>query len=120
MRQQEELRNRTKQFAYRVIRLYKTLPEKTLPQVLGKQALRAGTSVGANYRAVCRARSKAEFIARVGVVAEEADESVFWLEALADHNVVAKTKLINLIREAQELTAIFTAAQTTARGNRSN
>lgn len=120
MRQQEELRNRTKQFAYRVIRLYKALPEKTLPQVIGKQALRAGTSVGANYRAVCRARSKAEFIARIGVVAEEADESVFWLEAMADHNIVPRQTMDDLIREAQELTAIFTAAQSTARGYRTN
>jgi len=120
MRQQEELRNRTKEFAYRVIRLYKALPEKTLPQVIGKQVLRAGTSVGANYRAVCRARSKAEFIARIAVVAEEADESVFWLEALADHNILPRKNLEGLIREAQELTAIFTAAQNTARGHRAN
>jgi four helix bundle protein len=73
----EELRERTKQFAIRVIRLFRALPNVTDAQIMGKQLLRCGTSVGANYRAVCRARSKAEFIARLGVVAEEADESVF-------------------------------------------
>ena len=73
----DELRNRTKHFAIRIIRLFQALPKSSEAQVIGKQLLRSGTSVGANYRAVCRARSKAEFIARIGIVAEEADESVF-------------------------------------------
>src|SRR6266446_5640649 len=78
----EELRDRTKKSALRIIRLFRSLPLKTDTQVLVKQLLRSGTSVAANYRAVCRARSKAEFIARIGIVAEEADESVFWIELI--------------------------------------
>ena len=78
----EELRERTKKFALRVIRLFQVLPKNTEAQILGKQLLRCGTSVAANYRATCRSRSKAEFISRLGIVAEEADESVLWLELL--------------------------------------
>jgi four helix bundle protein len=77
MTRNEELRERAKQFAIRIVRLFRALSAKTDAQIVGKQLLRCGTSVGANYRAVCRARSKAEFIARLGIVAEEADESVF-------------------------------------------
>ncbi len=80
----DELRERTKAFALRIIRLFRSLPYRTDTQVLGKQLLRYGTSVAANYRAVCRARSKAEFVARIGVIAEEADESVLWLELLTE------------------------------------
>jgi four helix bundle protein len=79
---QEELRNRTKRFALRIIRLFRHLPRSTEAQVLGKQLLRSGTSIGANYRATGRARSKAEFISKMGVVVEEADETVFWIECL--------------------------------------
>jgi four helix bundle protein len=75
----EELRERTKSFALRVIRLYRALPKSTEAQVIGKQLLRCGTSVAANYRAVCRARSRPEFVARLGIVVEEADETMFWL-----------------------------------------
>ena len=84
----EQLRDRTKAFALRVIRLFRSLPYKADAQVLGKQLLRCGTSVAANYRAVCRARSKAEFIARIGIVAEEADEAVLWLELLTESGIV--------------------------------
>ena len=79
---QEELRQRTRHFAYRVIRLFRTLPRTTEAQVIGKQLLRSGTSVGANYRAACHARSRAEFIAKIGVVSEEADETVSGLSCL--------------------------------------
>ena len=82
---------------------------------MGKQLLRCGTSVAANYRAVCRARSKAEFIARIGVVVEEADETVFWLEMLVDSNTVPPKALAPLLKEANELLAIFAASQRTAR-----
>jgi four helix bundle protein len=85
-------------------------------QVIGKQLLRCGTSVGANYRAVCRARSKAEFVARIGIVAEEADESVFWLEMLSDSGTIGPDRLGPLLTEARELTAVFSASQRTARG----
>ena len=82
MSQADELRGRTKKFAIRIIHLFRALPRTTEAYVVGKQLLRCGTSVGANYRAVCRARSKAEFVARIGIVAEEADESVFWIELI--------------------------------------
>src|SRR6202007_1575977 len=88
----EELRDRTKAFALRIIRLFRSLPYRTDTQVLGKQLLRCGTSVAANYRAVCRARSKAEFIARIGIVVEEADEAVLWLELMTDSGIVSLTK----------------------------
>jgi four helix bundle protein len=84
-------------------------------KVLGKQVLRSGTAVGANYRAVCRARSRAEFIAKIGVVVEEADETVFWLELLAETGIVKESRLKNLLTEAKELTAIFAASQRTAK-----
>src|SRR3954470_14894397 len=111
----EELRDRTKAFALRVIRLFRSLPYRTDTQVLGKQLLRCGTSVAANYRAACRGRSKAEFIAKLGVVAEEADETVFWLEMLMDCEIVPAAKLQDILKEARELTAIFSASQHTAR-----
>jgi four helix bundle protein len=113
--QPEQLRDRTKTFALRVIRLYRSLPYKTDAQVLGKQLLRCGTSVAANYRAVCRARSKAEFVAKIGVVLEEADETVLWLELMTESGIVPLAKTEELLREANELTAIFAASQRTAR-----
>jgi four helix bundle protein len=113
--QPEQLRDRTKAFALRVIRLFRSLPFKPDAQVLGKQLLRCGTSVAANYRAVCRSRSKAEFVARIGLVVEEADEAVLWLELLAESGVVSGEKTKELLEEARELTAIFTASQQTAR-----
>ena len=111
----EELRNRTKKFAIRIVRLFKALPKATEAQIIGKQLLRSGTSVGANYRAVCRARSKAEFVARVGIVAEEADESVFWLEILEETKIFNAKQLQEILKEAKELAAIFSASQKTAR-----
>ena len=114
----EELRNRTKAFAVRIVRLYKSLPYSGDAQVLGKQLLRCGTSVAANYRAACRGRSRAEWIAKIGVVVEEADESVFWLEMLSDCEIVPGAKLADLIREGHELSALFTASQATARRKR--
>jgi four helix bundle protein len=111
----EGLRRRTKAFAIRIVRLYKFLPGSTEAQVLGKQLLRAGTSVAANYRASCRARSKAEWIAKIGLVVEEADESLFWLEMLADCEIVPRHRLEALEDEARQLSAIFTASRRTAR-----
>src|SRR5246127_4264368 len=96
----EELRDRTKAFALRIIRLYRSLPFRTDSQVLGKQLLRCGTSVAANYRAVCRARSKAEFIARMGIVAEEADEAVLWLELLIESGILKSELTEGLLNEA--------------------
>lgn len=111
----EELRERTKAFALRVIRLFRSLPNSRDAQVIGMQLLRSGTSVGANYRAACRARSRAEFIAKLGVVIEEADESVYWLELLIAAKVIKPEKLNDLLKEAQELTAIFNAARNTTK-----
>jgi four helix bundle protein len=113
--EQEQLRDRTKAFAVRVVRVYKSLPYSTDAQVLGKQLLRSGTSVAANYRAACRSRSKAEWIAKVGIVVEEADETVFWLEMLSDCEIVPPHRLQDLLKEAHELSAIFTASQRTVR-----
>jgi len=114
--QQEQLRDRTKAFAVRVVRVYRTLPYKADAQVLGKQLLRCGASVAANYRAACRARSKAEWIAKIGIVVEEADESVFWLEMLSDCEIVSGARLKELTAEAHEMSALFTASQRTGRG----
>jgi four helix bundle protein len=111
----EELRTRTKRFALRIIRLFQHLPHSPDAQVLGKQLLRAGTSVGANYRAAGRARSKAEFVSKIGVVVEEADEVVFWLECLMESGIVKPDLLTSLLAEANELLAIFAASQRTAR-----
>jgi four helix bundle protein len=105
------MRARTKEFALRIVRLYKTLPNGTAAQFLGKQLLRCGTSVGANYRAACRSRSRAEFVSRLAVVSEEADESMYWMELLVDGGIIKAAKLEPLQNEAKELTAIFTATR---------
>jgi four helix bundle protein len=111
----EELRVRTKQFAVRIVRLYKSLPFSTDAQVLGKQLLRCGTAVAANYRAACRGRSRAEWVAKIGLVVEEADESCFWLEMLSDCGIVSAERMKDLHQEAIELSKLFTASQRTAR-----
>jgi four helix bundle protein len=112
-----ELKDRTKRFAVRIVKLFRSLPRTDEARVIGKQVLRSRTSVAANYRAVCRARSKAEFIAKIGVVVEETDETVFWLELLVETNIVPQSKMDSLLIEANELLAIFTASQRTAKKN---
>jgi len=102
------LRQRTKDFAIQVIRMYSALPKSTEAQVLGKQVLRSGTSVGANYREACRARSKAEFVAKVGDVLKELDESSYWFELLVETGIVPSAILQPLQNETDELLAIFT------------
>ena len=114
---QQDLRDRTKAFAVRIVRLYRSLPYRTDTQVLGKQLIRCGTAVAANYRAAGRARSRAEWVAKIGIVVEEADETVFWLEMLSEYEIVPLSKIESLLAEAQELTAIFTASRRTARSN---
>ena len=113
--QQELLRARTKAFAIRIVKLYRSLPRSPDAQVLGKQLLRCRTAVAANYRATCRSRSRAEWVAKIGVVVEEADESVFWLEMLSDCGIIPAERLRDLMAEAHELSAIFTASHFTAR-----
>jgi len=112
-----ELKTRTKRYAIRIVRLYRSLPRSTDAQVLGKQLLRSGTSVAANYRAACRSRSKAEFISKMSVVLEEADESAFWLELMSETNTLPSTCTQDLLKETNELAAIFGASIRTAKGN---
>jgi four helix bundle protein len=118
MYQAEELKKRTKQFAIRIVKLFRSLPRSEEARIIGRQMLRSGTSVAANYRAVCRSRSKAEFIAKIGVVVEEADETVLWLELLVDTAIMPATRMAKLLVEANELLAIFAASQHTARSRR--
>ena len=109
-----ELKQRTKQFALRVMKLVDALPTTRSGNAIGNQLVRSGTSVGANYRASCRARSKAEFIAKIGVVEEEADESGFWMELIVDGGLLPEKKVSDLLREASELTAIMAASRISA------
>ena len=111
-----ELRDRSKQFALRVVKLCESLPKTDAARTMGRQLLRSATSVAANYRAVGRARSRAEFVAKLGVVVEEADESLFWLELLVESRIVPSARLDGLIAETNELVSIFVASQKTARG----
>jgi len=104
---QNDLRDRTKAFALRIVRMFSALPKTTEAQVLGKQLLRSGTSIGANYREAFRARSKAEFIAKCGDSLREIEESSYWLELLVESGVVRAEKLAPLRQECEELTAIF-------------
>ena len=101
--EEKDLAERTKKFARRIIRLFVALPREPVAQVLGKQALRSGTSVGANYREADRARSKAEFVSKIGDCLKEADETLYWLELLSDEKIVATSGLAPLIQEANEL-----------------
>ena len=114
----EQLRERTFQFAIRIMRLFRSLPASAEARIVGQQLLRSGTSVGANYRAACKARSRADFISKLGIVEEEADETVFWLEFLVRTNVMPERRMHDLIDEAKQLTAIFAASRRTARNNR--
>jgi four helix bundle protein len=111
-----ELKQRTKAFAIRIVNLFRSLPRSPDAQTLGKQVLRSGTSVAANYRAVCRARSKGEFIAKMGIVVEEADETVFWLELLSETGIVSVQRTQELMKEANQLVAIFGASLRTSKG----
>jgi four helix bundle protein len=111
----QELKHRTKQFALRIIRMSQALPQNREANVISSQILRSATSVAANYRAVGRARSKAEFVSKLGVVIEEADETIFWLELLAEAGIVKPQRLKELLDEANQLLAIFSAARSTAK-----
>jgi four helix bundle protein len=114
------LRDRTKQFALRIVRLFTSLPKTTLAQTIGKQVLRSGTSVAANFREASRARSDSEFIAKLGIVEQELDETLLWLEILVESNVVTATKLTALQKEADELLRIVvTSIQRTKQRTRS-
>jgi four helix bundle protein len=103
-----DLRERTKDFALRVVKMYSALPKSIEAQVIGKQVLRSGTSVGANYREAHRARSGAEFLAKIGVCLQELDETAYWLELLVDAGIVPEARLAALQDECNQLIAIFT------------
>jgi len=109
------LKPRTKQFALRVIRLTESLPKTTPAQVIGKQLLRSALSVGANYRSACRARSQADFISKMGLVEEEADESAYWMEMLVEADIMKKDGLGLLMDEASAIAAMVVASIRTAR-----
>lgn len=113
-----ELKQRTFDFSVRVVRLVEALPKTTTAQVIGRQLLRAGTSVGANYRAAKRARSRAEFVSKLGIVEEECDETVYWIELLVALGVIKETRVIDIRTEANALVAIVIASIKTARRNR--
>ena len=106
-RKQRDLIDRTKKYALRIIKLYSALPKDTVSQTLGKQLLRSGTSVGANYREGHRGRSKAEFIAKLGDSLRELEESAYWLELLEEANIFPAERLAELMDETNQLTAIF-------------
>jgi four helix bundle protein len=114
----DKLKVRTQKFALDVINLINALKTDQVSKVIGNQLLRSATFVGANYRAACRARSKADFISKITIVEEEADESLYWIELLEQTKLVSTDKLMPLKKEAAELTAIFTASGKTAKDNR--
>lgn len=113
----DELRRRTKEFALRIMKLVDALLRSRSANAVANQLVRSGTSVASNYRAACRARSRAEFIAKIGVVEEEADESAFWLELVIAHKLMQETLVRPLLEEAEELTAIMAASRISASRN---
>ena len=113
-----DLKLRTKQFALRVMKLIEALPVNQSGRVIGNQLIRSATSIGANYRSACRGRSKAEFIAKLGISLEEADESAYWLEFIIDGNLLKSELVEPLLNEANELTAILNASIKTSRTNK--
>jgi four helix bundle protein len=114
---EKELKQRTKSFALRVLKLIDSLPDSRSARILANQLGRSGTSVGANYRAACRSRSTAEMISKISVVEEEADESAFGMELTVDHELMPADKIAPLLREADELTAIMVASRKTLLAN---
>ena len=113
----EELKRRTKEFALRVINLFRALPNTVEAQIIGQQLLRSSTSLAANYRAACVSRSRKEFLAKLSIVVEEADEALFWLEILGEVAILPKEKLRLISNELQELLFIFSASRKTAKNN---
>lgn len=114
----EEMTARTKTYANRVVKLCAALPDNWIARTLGQQLLRSGTSVGANYRAVCRAKPTPDFINKLRIVEEECDESLFWMELLVDNNLVNSTRLRDLMKEGDEILAIVVSSAKTARASR--
>ena len=115
-----EMKQRTKQFALRVLKLADALPKTRSGNAIGGQIVRSGTSVAANYRSLCRAKSRADFINKTSIVEEEADESCFWLELLVDAGLLGSRQVQPLLQEANEITAILVASRKTAAGRRAS
>ena len=113
-----DLKERTKRFALRIIKLYTLLPKTGEAQVIGKQVLRSRTSVGAQYREACRSRSNSEFISKMQSSLQELDETAYWLELLSDGSIIKAEKLVELRKETEELTAIFVSSVKTAKSRR--
>ena len=113
-----EMKNRTKAYALAIIRLVQSLPNTATARIIGNQLLRCGTSVGANYRASCRPRSQADFIAKMGIVEEEADESVYWMEVLVEASIVPPSAVSELCDEGNQIVSIVVSSINTARGTK--
>ena len=109
-----DLKNRTKAFAIRIIKLCRKLPDTTESRIIGKQILRSGTSIAANYRAACRARSDNEFVSKLNIVIEETDETMFWLEIISEAGIIAADLLKDLYSENEEILKIMVASRLTA------
>jgi four helix bundle protein len=112
---QQEFKNRTKQLAIRTIKVVESLPKTTTAQVIGKQILRSSTSVGANYRAACRAKSTPDMLYKLAIVEEEADETSYWLELLVEAKIIPEVRLKNLMSEVDEITAMIVSSIKTLR-----
>lgn len=113
------MQSRTKQYVLRTLKLIDTLPNTTAGRAIGSQLVRSGTAVGANYRAACRARSKAEFAAKLGIVIEEADECVYWLELIIEGKLVRDELVRPILKDTEEILAIMVTARKTTQQNRS-
>lgn len=114
----EQFKKRTKAYGLRIMRLIESPPKTLTARTIGGQLVRCGTSVGSNYRAACRARSRAEFISKMGIVEEESDESIYWMELLIDARIVKQALLADLIQEGNEILALVVASRKTARSKR--
>jgi four helix bundle protein len=114
----DDFKGRTKAYALRIIRLFEALPHRGAPAILGRQLLRAGASVGTNYRSACRAKSRADFISKMGTVQEECDETLYWLELLVESDFIKAKRVKALMNEGGEILALVIASIRTARGRR--
>jgi four helix bundle protein len=113
----DELKRRTKRFALEIIKVVDELPNTIAGRTIGNQIIRSGTSVASNYRSACRARSNADFVSKITVVEEESDETLFWLEMIVESKLLPLERVLALLKEADELTAIFTSSGKTAKQN---
>jgi four helix bundle protein len=116
----EEMKARTRSFALRIIRLAESLPDTSTAKVIQHQMIRCGSSVGATYRAACRAKSRPDFVSKMGTVEEEADETIYWMELLIDAEIVKRPRIADLLDEADQILSIVIASIKTAKGLRAN